>query len=95
MTAIALNTQILRSSSIITTDVEDGVIMLSVEAGKYYGATEVAYRIWQLIETPNTVMAICDVLVSEYDVERDQCERQVIAFLRDMLAEGVITAVEA
>lgn len=94
MTTIALNSTIARSSSIITTDVEDGVIMLSIDAGKYYGATDVAYRIWQLLETPITVTGICDVLINEYEVERERCERQVMSFLEEMLGEGVITIVE-
>ena len=49
--------------------VGDELVMMSAEKGNYIGLSEVGARIWELIETPQEVDAVCAQLQNEYDVD--------------------------
>jgi hypothetical protein len=56
----------------------------------YYGLDAVGARVWSLIQQPRTVQSVREALLSEYDVEPDRCERDLLALLNQFLAEGLI-----
>ena len=73
----------------------DEVVLLSVARAKYYGLNGPAARIWELLETPRTVAAICEALIAEFDVEPAECERETRELIAEMKVEGlVLIAVE-
>lgn len=79
-----------RSGSLLFSDVDGDVAMMSVETGKYYSLTAVGARIWALLERPASVGEVCDRLTIEYRVERTQCENDVLAVMQRMVDEGVV-----
>jgi hypothetical protein len=50
----------------------------------------VGARVWSLIQKPRTVGELRDVLVSEYEVEPDLCERDLIELLQGLADEGLV-----
>jgi len=48
---------------------------------RHVGLSEVGARIWELIETPQTIESLCGALVAEYDVDLATCRAEVDAFL--------------
>lgn len=89
--AIDLGTVLSRSKDLVFSAVDGEISLMNVETGKYYGLASVGSRVWALLEQPSTVRGICDRLVSEYNVERAQCEADVLRFIERMAAEGVVT----
>lgn len=67
-------------------------VMLSVDAGKYYGLNAVAARIWELLETPQTVAQICAQICEEFEVEAPACEADIIKFVNNLLDNGIVHA---
>jgi hypothetical protein len=57
------------------------IVMMSVEQGKYIGLNEVGARIWDLLDTPQSVDSLCIELVDEFDVAPDACRSEVEDFL--------------
>jgi len=55
--------------------------MLDVDTGLYHGLNSIGHQIWRLIEQPTFVLAVCDQLMQEYDVDNDTCYEQVLNFL--------------
>lgn len=51
---------------------------------------EASLRIWQLLETPQTVTTICRILAREYDVPTQMCDPSVRSFLADLYREDLI-----
>lgn len=70
--------------------VGDELVMMSAEKGHYIGLSEVGARIWELIETPQEVDAVCAKLQGEYDVTPETCRAEVENFLNDMVKHGAI-----
>ncbi len=68
----------------VSTDLGDEVAVLHLKAGMYYGLDAVGARIWSLIQEPRTVEEIRDALLSEYEVEPERCESDLIALLQSL-----------
>lgn len=92
MTAIDLHTTISRRAEIMSTDVgTDEMVMMNLDRGRYYGLESVGHTIWRVAEHPVEVAALVDDLLDRYDgIVREQCETETIAFLNQMLSEGLI-----
>ena len=91
---ITLDTTIKRADTIVSSELIDETVMMSVEKGTYYGLDDIETKLWQIIETPMSVSALCDSLLSNYDVSREQGETDVLTFLNELHAEGIIEVVE-
>ncbi len=70
-----------RAGEVFTAPVDDMLLMMSVDAGKYFGLKGAGPRIWELLENPTTIDALVERLTAEYEVSPDMCAEQVSAFL--------------
>jgi hypothetical protein len=68
--------------------VGDELVMMSAEKGNYIGLSEVGARIWELIETPQEVDAVCARLQEEYEVPPETCRSEVETFLSELVKHG-------
>jgi hypothetical protein len=67
------------------------VVILNTENLKYFELTDVASRIWELLnEGPMTIGEICSILLDEFEVSASNCESSVTAFLKDATARGLV-----
>ncbi len=82
--------KIRRSPSLVSANVNDDLVILSIDRGKYYGTQVVGKRVWALLEQPMSVSDINEQLLQQFDVDRQTCEREVRAFVEQMLAEGLV-----
>jgi hypothetical protein len=74
----------------VSSDLGGEVAILDLKAGVYYGLDAVGARIWSFIQEPRTVNEIRDILLEEYDVEPERCERDLLALLRRLADEGLV-----
>jgi hypothetical protein len=74
----------------MSANVDEDIVMVNVETGFYYAASDVAREIWQAIEQPIKISDLIDTLVGRYNVARSDCEEQTLAFLETMLAERLL-----
>ncbi|MGH9718361.1 MAG: PqqD family protein [Candidatus Acidiferrales bacterium] len=68
----------------------DEAAILSLKNSVYYGLNPVGTRVWNLVQQAKSVSEIRDALVDEYDVETQQCERDVLDLLQRMREQGLI-----
>ena len=88
---ITLDTRIERDPThVAALTGERELAVMSIEQGAYYGLNEVATRIWQLVDRPRTVASVCAALQDEYEIDRASCERDVLACLATLQAEGLV-----
>ena len=85
-----LDTTLVRNPSLTTAELDGEVVMLSLETNRYYGLNSVGTRIWELLAQPMTLSAVCDILLHEYNVSREQCEREVLAVAEKLLDEKLV-----
>ncbi|OPY77508.1 MAG: Coenzyme PQQ synthesis protein D [Syntrophorhabdus sp. PtaU1.Bin058] len=90
MTEISADSVVSRSREIVAGEIDDEIVMMSVENGTYYALDPVGSSIWELIETPIKVSELVDRLLLGYDVERETCERDVMTFLEKLHENGIL-----
>lgn len=64
--------------------------ILNMKDGVYYGLDPIGTQVWNLLQTPRKIADIREVLLQEYDVEPERCDRDLIALLEDLLRAGLI-----
>lgn len=69
--------------------------MMSIEKGDYYGANELGTRIWTLMEQPQSVGALCDGLMQQFEVDETTCQREVLAFMEQLRKNALLQVVDA
>ena len=74
----------------ISTEIGDEVAILHLESGRYFTLDPVGSRVWQLIASPRTAEEIVDVLVVEFEVDRDRCEQDVHSLLFQLERRGLL-----
>lgn len=70
--------------------VGDELVMMSAEKGHYIGLSDVGARIWEIIDTPRDIDAVCTQLQQEYDVTAETCRAEVESFLNELVKHGAI-----
>ena len=75
---------VVAASEQISCDLGGEEVILDLSNGVYYGLNPIGSRIWSLIQAPQPVQTIIDILLCEYDVDREECTRQVYSFLADL-----------
>jgi hypothetical protein len=88
---ITVTSIVVASQNQLSCDLAGEAAILNLKNSVYYGLDMVGARIWSLIQTPTTVGAVRDAIVREFDVEAEQCERDLVELLQRLHAEGLIT----
>lgn len=92
---ISSGSGVVASGGQVSSDLGGEVAILDLKAGTYYGLDEVGNRVWTLIQEPNSVKEVRDVLLSEYEVEPERCERDLISLLQRLADEGLVEVTDA
>ncbi len=87
---IAGDSTIAAAEDQVSCDLEGESAILNMTNGVYYGLDALGARIWELIQEPKTLNEVRDVIVSEYEVEPERCERDLVALLTQLNDEGLI-----
>jgi hypothetical protein len=74
----------------VSCDLGGEAAILNIKSGVYYGLDPIGAQVWNLIQKPHRVAEVREAVVRDYDVEPERCERDVIALLESLLAEGLI-----
>ena len=90
-TVMTLTEKIIVSSQAIAKQVGDEIVILHVGNGTYFGLDAVGGRIWQLMAEGKSPNEICEVVLEEYDVSREDLERDIIGLIKDLVAQDLIS----
>ena len=92
-----INTETLTADSIIvasedqiSSKLDDEKVILSLEDGMYYGLNPAGARVWDIIQKPTSIKDVQHQLLNVYDVDAEQCERDLLALISDLAAEDLI-----
>lgn len=81
---------VVSTNRMVAAEVGEEIIMLHLESGLYFGLEGVGVRVWNLLQEPTTLADIARVLVEEYEVETEDCHRELIRLVSDLLAERLV-----
>ena len=87
---LSLDDTLVVSKDQVAADLSGEVVILGMTEGAYFSVSAVAARVWALLQTPRRLGDIVSTLMSEYDVPTDQCAAEVLAFVEDLAARGLV-----
>ncbi len=84
---------VARNDAILFSDLDDSLVMMSIDNGEYYSINAIGKRIWTLLEKPLPVADLCETLLNEFEVDSLTCQQDVLVFINEMHALKVIKAI--
>lgn len=74
----------------VSSNLGDEAVILDPNSGAYYGLNDVGSYIWNLIQQPKMVNEIREAILQEYDVNPEDCDRDLMALLQQLQAQRLI-----
>ena len=78
---------------VMTRTVGEEVVVLDLASGTYFGLDPVGARIWELMADGKNLGEICDQMLEEYDVTREELERDILRLADELNGQGLIQVV--
>lgn len=79
-----------RSDAHVSAPLEECLVMMDIDAGKYYLLDDIASVVWTRLAEPTTVVDLVADLCSRYDVAASRCEAEVLPFLTELHEKGLV-----
>jgi len=90
---IELSSQIVRTENLMSSPVDNEIVILNMAKNNYIGLDEIGLRVWELFEEPCRVDEMCDRLSREFEATPGQIAVDLIPFLEELKDEGLIRIV--
>ena len=87
-----LSDKVTIPAKVMARKVGDETVILDLANGTYYGLDPVGTRIWQLMAEGQTLVQVCEVMLAEYEVTREDIERDVRALVQTLLERQLVSA---
>jgi hypothetical protein len=78
------------SKDVLFQEVSGETVLLDLASESYFGLDEVGTRIWTLLNEDKTAVEMVDVLLEEYEVERETLEGDVRDLLTALIEAGLL-----
>ncbi len=78
---------------VMTRTVGEEEVVLDLASGTYFGLDPVGARIWALMADGKNLGEICDQMLEEYDVTREELERDILRLADELNGQGLIQVV--
>jgi hypothetical protein len=86
-----LNATFTIPHTVLSRLVGDETVILELESGSYFGLDPVGARMWELIGAGTTLGDLCELMITDYEVDRVQLERDVEALIANLTNHRLIT----
>lgn len=93
MNAITEATRVVRNDAIPAGEIDGELVALDIDRGECFGMDRVGSTIWTIAAEPVTVGGIADQLTRNHDVSRDRCLSDILPFIEELVAEGLLRKV--
>jgi hypothetical protein len=83
-------TVIARSASVVASEVDGELMMMSIERGQYFSLNDIASDVWGRLAEPRTFGALVEQLAGDYAAPPDAIAADLRALLASMRERDVI-----
>jgi Coenzyme PQQ synthesis protein D (PqqD) len=88
---ISKQSVIQQKQETIVSDMDGDTVMMSIQNGKYYNLGSIGGIIWNKIIDPISINKVVEELTLEFEIDKNECEMQVISFIQSLYDEKLIT----
>jgi len=85
-----LNKKITFADTVFAQEVDGEMVLLDMNSENYFGLDAVGTDIWQAIQEKETLQAVLEALLEQYDVEEEVLKRDLLAFVGKLEESGLV-----
>lgn len=85
------NSRLTVPEHVLAREASGETVLLNLENEHYYGLDAVGTRFWQLVEAGTTFGEAVNVLLGEYEIEREPLVADLTALVADLQENGLVT----
>ena len=78
------------SPGILLRELDGECVLLNLQNETYYGLDETGNRFWLALVSASSIEAACDQLIEVYEVSQSELNRDMEAFVNDLLENGLL-----
>lgn len=82
--------RLLIPKDVIFEEVDDQVVLLSLEKGRYYKLNGSGSRVWSLIQELGDLGKVQDAMVQEFEADEAEVRRDVATLIADLEDHGLV-----
>ena len=82
--------KLLLSDNVFAQEVDGEMVLLDMNSENYFGLDEVGCDIWQAIQGNNSLQAVYDSMLENYDVEPERLKKDLVEFVDQLREAGLI-----
>jgi len=86
-----LKQNVIISNEVLSTEIDNEMVLLDITSEKYFGFDEVGAFIWKAIQEHNSLAIVYEILLTEYDVDPEILKRDLFDFIRKLEGRGIVT----
>lgn len=93
MVPISLNTVVAKDSHQIIDRVVDGeALLIHLQSGDYFSLNDTGTIVWENIDGSRTVQDLAEIVVAEYEGDRDLIVADVLSLVNRLADEGLVVS---
>jgi hypothetical protein len=92
--AMTLASRVTVPAAVLFRDLGDEAVVLHTSTGRYFGLDEVGARMWTSLATTGVIAEAFRGLSAAYDVAPADLERDLLAFVRQLVDNELLVVVE-
>jgi hypothetical protein len=83
------------TDNIAATLIDGEAIIVNLTTGVYYSTDGIGAEVWGMLEQGKLIVDIADSIAARYEVTKDQASRDLEALVAKLLAEDLVSEVDA
>ena len=90
MSVIELTSKIVRVDDLMSSPVDDEIVILNMAKNNYIGLDDIGRFIWEILVSPCRVDELCNRLSKDFAATPQEISADVLPFLEELRQEGLI-----
>ena len=86
--------KITLSTQLLTQDIEDELILLNMETGRYFGLQGTGNRVWQLLAALGDTDQVLAALQDEYDADETTLRQDIDELIERLIEANLVSLCE-
>ena len=86
---ISLSDSMVIRDEVVFRELGGEAVLLNLKTGAYFGLDPVGTRVWQLLVEHGSVAQVMEVMLGEYDIDRERLERDLLELCAELCATGL------
>jgi uncharacterized membrane-anchored protein len=85
--------KVLVPAGVMVRELEGESVLLNINSETYFGLDEIGTRMWELLTTSESIQAVYDSLLAEYDVEPEKLYQDLEILIEKLVEHGLAEVV--